>query len=66
MPIKIFATFIALKEYTLPAFQKAYNVPYAIRGQVIKELNTIETIESQSIPTKVSHNQWVSPIICTT
>ncbi|CAI6356579.1 unnamed protein product [Macrosiphum euphorbiae] len=60
-PIKVFEATIVLKENVVPVFLRAYDVPYAIRDQVIKELNALE---SQGIITKVSHSQWASPIVC--
>ncbi|XP_008189838.1 uncharacterized protein K02A2.6-like [Acyrthosiphon pisum] len=60
-PIRVFEATIVIKENVVPVFHKAYDVPYAIRDQVIKELNALE---SQGIITKVSHSQWASPIVC--
>jgi len=50
-----------LKENAVPVFHRAYDVSYAIRDQVSKELNTLE---GQDIITKVSHSQWAFSIVC--
>lgn len=52
-PIKMFEASIVLKENAVPLFHRAYDVPYAIKNQVIKELNSLE---NQSIITKISYS----------
>jgi len=54
-PIRLFeAATIGSKENVVTVFQRAYDVFYAIKDQVIKELNALE---SQGIITNGSHSQ---------
>ncbi len=58
--IRGFTAHIILKEDATPRFLKARPLPYAIKGKVDKEL---DTMESTGVISKVETSEWASPLV---
>ena len=51
---------IRIKENSLPVFQRPYNIPYALREAVEKEL---AAMEEAGIIEKTSYSDWATPVV---
>ncbi|KAJ8873048.1 hypothetical protein PR048_026664 [Dryococelus australis] len=60
-PIKQFKENINVKDNCVPIFCKAYEVHYALRDSVKKDLLSLE---NKGILYKINYSQWTSPIVC--
>ncbi|XP_064463517.1 uncharacterized protein K02A2.6-like [Ornithodoros turicata] len=59
--VRNFEAQVVVKEASRPVFCKARAVPFALREQVIKEL---DSLEKEGILKRVSHSEWATPLVC--
>ncbi|XP_019542220.3 uncharacterized protein LOC109413002 [Aedes albopictus] len=59
IPIKHYEADLVLKT-DMPIFRKAYDVPYRLRGKVLKYL---DKLEAEKVITPIQTSEWASPVV---
>ncbi|XP_046383599.1 uncharacterized protein K02A2.6-like [Ischnura elegans] len=59
--IKQFKANLVIRENAIPIFHRPYSVPFALKGEVRKQL---EEMVTSGVLRPVRHSEWASPIVC--